>query len=163
MRRILGRSGIEISAMGLGCWAIGGEQYRDGQAVGWGKVDDTESIRAIQYAIEHGITFFDTADVYGGGHSERILGQTISSKRDSLVIATKFGYTFKEGTQEALGQQADPGYIKTCCEKSLQRLQTDYIDLYQFHLGDCEPEVAVQVRDALEELFGSGYAGVRID
>lgn len=156
MKRTLGRSGIEVSAMGLGCWAIGGEQYRDGKAVGWGKVDDAESIRAIQCGIELGVTFFDTADVYGSGHSEKVLGQAIKGKRDRLVIASKFGFTFNEGTTEALGQQADPDYISSCCENSLKRLQTDHIDLYQFHLGGYAIEKAAQVRDVLEKLIDAG-------
>ncbi len=102
-RRKLGRSDIEVSAMGLGCWAIGGPFLLDGKADGWGEVDDNESIRAIHRAIDLGITFFDTADVYGTGHSERILGQALEGYRDKVVIATKFGYTYDEERREITG------------------------------------------------------------
>lgn len=156
MKRFLGRSGIEISAMGLGCWAIGGEQYRNEQPVGWGKVDDAESIRAINKGIEMGITFIDTADIYGSGHSEKVVAKAIKGKRDDLVIASKFGYTFIEGTNQALDGQADPDYICSSCENSLKRLGTDRIDLYQFHLGRYEIEKAAEVRDTLEELIKTG-------
>jgi hypothetical protein len=80
MKRTLGRSRIAVSALGLGCWAIGGPFLLDGKPDGWGAVDDAESIRAIQRAIDLGVTFFDTADVYGTGHSECILGQAIKGR-----------------------------------------------------------------------------------
>ena len=76
-KKILGKSGIEVSAMGLGCWAIGGHFELFGKADGWGAVDDNESIQAIRKAIDLGITFFDTADVYGAGHSEEVLGKAL--------------------------------------------------------------------------------------
>ncbi len=88
MKRTLGRSGIEVSALGLGCWAIGGPWTFDGRQAGWGHVDDGESIRSIQRALDLGITFFDTADVYGCGHSERILGRALAGRRQEAVIAT---------------------------------------------------------------------------
>ena len=72
--RDLGQSGLTVGAIGLGCWAIGGPFWSDGQPLGWGDVDDEESVRAIRRALELGVTFFDTADVYGAGHSERVLG-----------------------------------------------------------------------------------------
>jgi aryl-alcohol dehydrogenase-like predicted oxidoreductase len=96
MKRTLGRSRVEVSALGLGCWAIGGPFLLDGMPDGWGAVDDAESIRAIQRAIDLGVTFFDTADVYGTGHSECILGEAIKGQRDNVIIATKFGYTYDE-------------------------------------------------------------------
>src|SRR3990172_10966498 len=94
--RELGRSGLEVSAMGLGCWAIGGPWTLSDRPVGWGKVDDNESVRAIQYALDSGINFFDTAANYGAGHSERILSQALAGRRDQAVIATKFGYVIDE-------------------------------------------------------------------
>jgi aryl-alcohol dehydrogenase-like predicted oxidoreductase len=140
--RTLGRSGIEVSPMGIGCWAIGGS--------GWGGgADDEESVRGIHKALEMGINFFDTADVYGSGHSERILGQALAGRRDQVVIATKFGYT------EA-GPNAEPDYIRSACEASLKRLNTDYIDLYQFHVNDFGPAGAEVVRDTLEGLVSDG-------
>lgn len=77
LRTALGRSGSDVGALGLGCWAIGGATWAEGLACGWGKVDDGESIRAIQRGLELGIAFFDTADVYGAGHSERVLGRRL--------------------------------------------------------------------------------------
>jgi aryl-alcohol dehydrogenase-like predicted oxidoreductase len=141
-KRVLGRSGIEVSPMGMGCWAIGGR--------GWGGgADDDESIRGIHKALEMGITFFDTADAYGSGHSERILAKALVGRREQVVIATKFGHG--EG-----GPSAEPDFIRSACEASLKRLNTDYIDLYQFHLNDYGPGGAEQVRETLEELVASG-------
>src|SRR5690242_4821933 len=94
--RTLGRSDIQVSALGLGCWAIGGPMWRGDQPVGWGDVDDNQSREAIERALELGVTFFDTSDAYGCGHSERILGQVLSSRRKKVVIATKFGNVFEE-------------------------------------------------------------------
>ena len=88
-KRILGRSNIKISPMGLGCWAIGGPFWSGETPLGWGKVDDDESNRAIHTALEMGITFFDTADVYGAGHSEKVLAKALGKKRKDVVIATQ--------------------------------------------------------------------------
>ena len=96
MTRILGRTGLEVSAMGLGCWAIGGTAYRDGRPTGYGSVTDGQSIHAIHAALDLGITFFDTSDVYGAGHSEIVLGRALAGRREQVVIATKFGNTFDE-------------------------------------------------------------------
>lgn len=100
--RKLGKSGIEVSALGMGCWAIGGPMTQAGQPEGWGKIDDQQSIRAIHCALDLGITYFDTADAYGCGHSERILGQALKGKRKQAVVATKFGETFNEEKKSCL-------------------------------------------------------------
>ncbi len=154
--RTLGRSEIEVSAMGLGCWAIGGPFWRGDTPVGWGEVDDEESIRAIHRALDLGVTFFDTADVYGAGHSERVLARALKGARESVVIATKFGNVFDEETKQITGSDASPAYIKRACEASLRRLETDYIDLYQFHLNGYDAEQGAEVRDTLEELVAEG-------
>jgi aryl-alcohol dehydrogenase-like predicted oxidoreductase len=154
--RRLGRSGIQVSAMGLGCWAIGGPFWAGDDAVGWGEVDDSESIRAIHRALHLGVNFFDTADVYGTGHSERVLGRALAGHRNQVVIATKFGNIFDETTRQITGSDASPEYIRQACEASLQRLNTNYIDLYQFHLNDYDPNQAGAVRDVLEELVTEG-------
>src|SRR5262245_33517348 len=112
LRRALGRSGIEVSALGMGCWAIGGPFLLDGKPDGWGAINDCESIRASQRAIELGITFFDTADVYGTGHSETVLGQAIAGRRNELIIATKFGYTYDAAGGAITGTKTTPGYIR---------------------------------------------------
>src|SRR3712207_8735184 len=113
--RILGRSGIRVSALGLGCWAIGGPFGRNGASSGWGEVDDAESIAAIRRGVELGVTFFDTADVYGTGHSEDVLGRALDGAHADVVIATKFGNTFDEGTGVMTGVDVSPGYVRRAC------------------------------------------------
>ncbi|MBO0779623.1 MAG: aldo/keto reductase [Ktedonobacteraceae bacterium] len=156
MTRTLGRSGIAVSALGMGCWAIGGPFLMDGLPDGWGEIDDAESIRAIQRAIELGVTFFDTADAYGTGHSERILGQAIKGQRDKVIVATKFGYTYDEVQRALTGKNTTPQYIRQACEASLHRLQTDYIDLYQLHVGDVPPEQTGDIWATLDQLKQEG-------
>jgi len=150
--RPLGLSGIEVSALGMGCWAIGGPFARDGRPVGWGDVDDAESVRAIHKALELGITFFDTADVYGCGHSERILGQALKEANSEVTVATKFGNVFDEDTKNITGSDGSPAYVRQACEASLRRLDMDYIDLLQFHVGNYDLDQAEATRDALEAL-----------
>src|SRR4051812_50008182 len=100
LQRDLGpRTGIQVSALGLGCGAIGGPFTVNGRPAGWGEVDDDESIRAIRRALELGVRLFDTADVYGCGHSERVLGRAIAERRDDVVIVTKVGNRFDEQTR----------------------------------------------------------------
>lgn len=154
-KRPLGRSGIEVSAIGLGCWAIGGPAYRDGRAIGWGEVDDEESVAAIHAGIEAGVDFFDTANVYGAGHSERVLGRALQG-RDDIVVATKFGNLFDEASRTATGRDASAESVRTQCEASLRRLGRDVIDLYQFHIGDYDPVAAEDVVAVLEELVEEG-------
>ena len=156
MKRVLGRSQIEVSAMGLGCWAIGGPFLLDGKADGWGTIDDTESIRAIHHAVDLGVTFFDTADVYGTGHSESILGQALKARRHSVIIATKCGYSYDSAQRSITGTNVTPQYIRRACEASLQRLQTDYIDLYQLHVGDTSWQEAEGVWETFEQLKQQG-------
>jgi len=161
MRRRLGRSDIEVSALGMGCWAIGGPwsilREEGPSPAGWGAVDDAESVRAIRAALDAGITLFDTAANYGCGHSERILGKALGDRRKDVVIATKFGHRIDERTKIVRG---DDDAIVTClqedCEDSLRRLGTDYIDVYQLHAGNLDPDKAAPVRELLEELVGEG-------
>jgi aryl-alcohol dehydrogenase-like predicted oxidoreductase len=156
MTRQLGRSGIEVSAIGMGCWAIGGPAFRDDTPVGWGEVDDKESARAIRAAVDAGITLFDTADVYGAGHSERIVGESLSGVRDKVVLATKFSNVFNEETRQLTGSDASPEYIRRACDASLARLKTDYIDLYQFHNGGYPIDQTDDVLETLEQLVDAG-------
>src|SRR5689334_5978391 len=132
--RTLGRSGISVSALGFGCWAIGGPYTQHGNPTGWGVVDDSESIAAIHRALDLGVTFFDTADVYGCGHSERVVGKALQG-RDDVVIATKFGYAYDETAKTATESDPTPDYIRKACDASLRRLGRETVDLYQFHLG----------------------------
>jgi aryl-alcohol dehydrogenase-like predicted oxidoreductase len=154
--RKLGRSGIEVSALGMGCWAIGGPFWEKGTPHGWGEVDDEESIRALHRALDLGVNFFDTANVYGAGHSERVLARAFAGMRDQVVIATKFNALFDEATHEVTGSSAVPADIRQACEDSLRRLGTDYIDLYQFHDNSYPADQAEPVRETLEELVRAG-------
>ncbi len=155
-KRTLGRSGIVVSALGMGCWAIGGPFWSGETPNGWGEVDDDESIRALHAALDAGVTFYDTANVYGAGHSERVLGQAFSGRREQVVIATKFNAIFDEATRQVTGNSAEPEHIRQSCEDSLRRLGTDYIDLYQFHDNGYPADQAVPVRDTLEALVAEG-------
>ena len=160
--RKLGRSGIEVSAVGLGCWAIGGPLwYQSGEnriALSYGQVNDNDSIRAIHRALDLGLNFFDTADAYGAGHSERILGQALKGHREEVIIATKFGGIFDETTKTWLGDPdlIQPGTIRTACEASLKRLNTDYIDLYLFHCKEYDANLAADILPVMETLVDDG-------
>ncbi|MFH1524860.1 MAG: aldo/keto reductase [Chloroflexota bacterium] len=154
--RTIGRSGIEVSPMGLGCWAIGGPFWSGETPLGWGEVDDEESIRAIHAGIDLGITLFDTANVYGAGHSERVLARALDGIRSRVIIATKFNGVFDESTRQITGSDTTPAGIRAACEASLHRLNTDYIDLYQFHDNGYPAEKAAPVRETLEELVREG-------
>ncbi|MFF7758948.1 aldo/keto reductase [Streptomyces griseorubiginosus] len=155
--RTLGRSGIEVSSLGFGCWAIGGEwQSSEGQPLGWGKVDDEESVRAVRRALDLGVTFFDTADVYGTGHSERVLGRALGKRRDDVVLATKWGNVFDEESRTLLGTDDTPAHARRALTASLNRLGTDRIDLYQLHISDADPGRAAELRDTCEEFVREG-------
>ncbi|POX50051.1 aldo/keto reductase [Streptomyces sp. Ru72] len=155
--RTLGRSGIRVSALGFGCWAIGGEWASlDGQPLGWGKVDDEESVRAVRRALDLGVTFFDTADAYGTGHSERVLARALGKRRADVVVATKWGNLIDEERRLLTGSDDSPAYARRALTASLRRLDTDYIDLYQLHLSDADPERAAELREACEEFVREG-------
>jgi aryl-alcohol dehydrogenase-like predicted oxidoreductase len=159
----LGRSNLEVSALGLGGWAIGGPFWRSNgesrERMGWGEVDDEESVRAIYRALELGVTFFDTANNYGCGHSERVLGRALAGRWREVVIATKFASVFDEESRTFYDNREMPmtlEAIREACIASLNRLGTDCIDLYQFHDGGYDPARAGEVRDILEELVTQG-------
>ena len=156
MRRTLGRSGITTSALGMGCWAIGGPYHGGENQYGWGATDDTESIRALHKAYDLGIDLYDTASSYGAGHSETLLGRAFAGRRDQVVIATKWGFTFDEATRESIGADSSPAYVRDCLHGSLRRLGTDYVDLYQLHLGDLPIPQALDLIGTLEELVAHG-------
>ena len=156
-QRTLGRSGLPVSAMGLGCWAIGGPWFWLDGPGGWGDIDDNESIRAVHAALDLGINFFDTAANYGTGHSERILGRALEGKRDKAVIATKFGFVVDEDAKRVTLRTDDHLlHVRNECEDSLRRLNTDVIDLYQLHVWDYPLEKVPAMVDLLESLVADG-------
>jgi aryl-alcohol dehydrogenase-like predicted oxidoreductase len=155
-RRTLGRGGVDVSALGIGCWAIGGPWTMAGAQAGWGEVDDAESVRALQAAMAGGVTFFDTAANYGAGHSEVVLGRAVAGRRADVVLATKFGYAVDEASVSVGGAALTPAEVRASCTASLRRLGTDWIDLFQLHVGDLDPVASDDVRATLEDLVAQG-------
>src|SRR6266700_1422059 len=144
--RSLGRSGLTVSALGLGCMSMS-EFYGPG--------DDAESTATIHRAIELGVTFFDTADVYGPFKNEELVGRAITGKREKLIIATKFGIVRDPADPKARGVNGKPEYIRKSCESSLRSLGTDYIDLYYQHRVDPNTPIEETV-GGLAELVKEG-------
>src|SRR5438132_633002 len=124
--REFGNTGIKVSEIGFGAWAIGGNEHGNS----YGPTDDKDSLEAIHRAIDLGCNFFDSADVYGFGHSEDVLGKGLKNYRDRVVIASKVGGDFYSGAGR---QNFSADYIKFALDRSLERLKTDYIDIYQLH------------------------------
>jgi aryl-alcohol dehydrogenase-like predicted oxidoreductase len=160
--RTLGRSGIKVSPMGMGCWAIGGTWTLNGIPAGWSGVDDAESLRALRRAYDLGVNFFDTAATYGAGHSERLLGEAFKDCRDKVVISTKFGYIIDEANHEVRHYDEKEetsnvaGRLMKDVEDSLRRLDTDYIDVYHLHVWGLEIDRALEAQDVLERLVAQG-------
>lgn len=143
--RILGKSGIAVTEIGMGLWAAGGDE--------WGATDDQQILDAIDFALDAGVTFFDTADVYGNGHSEELLGQALQGRRDRFVVATKIGWCDFDGDA---GKTAYDSVEKLIAgvESNLLRLQTDYVDLIQSHIN---------FRDPTMEVFLEGFQRLQRD
>ncbi len=149
--RQLGSSDLEVSVVGLGTWGIGGEFF--------GEVDDKESVRAIQAAVESGTNLIDTAPAYGSGHAEEVVGEAIMGRREKVVLATKVG-TYKEDGHFV--RSLKPEAIRAQLERSLERLQVDVIDLYQIHWPDPDTPLE-QSLETLDRLKAEGkfrYLGV---
>lgn len=139
--RRLGKTGWQISTISMGCWGIGGQ---------WGPVEEAEAIRTIHAALDLGVNLFDTADAYGSGVSEELVGKALRGRRDGVYIATKVG---NFGRRQGVALSYDsPLHIELCCDASLGRMKIDAIDLYQCHLGDlAEPSVFLEAFERLVE------------
>jgi aryl-alcohol dehydrogenase-like predicted oxidoreductase len=148
--RELGKTGIKVSEVGFGAWAIGGPTEASGVPIGWGKTSDDESLAAIRRARDLGVNFFDTADSYGFGRSESLLGIVLSRKRQDVVIATKVGNA-RSGTGE-LRKDFSKQHIFVAVDGSLRRLRTDYIDLYQLHNPTIQDLRHEEIQEAMERL-----------
>lgn len=143
--RPLGTSGLKVSAVSIGTWAIGGEN--------WGEVNDQDSVAAIREALDVGMTFIDTADIYGKGHSEEIVGRAIEGRRQEALIATKVANRWNEKGE--VWPDCSYDYIMQAVQASLKRLKTDYIDVYIIHRPDPGTPIAETMR-ALEKLLQDG-------
>lgn len=133
-KRVLGKSGIPISEVGMGLWAAGGDS--------WGPTDDQAVLDAVDAALDAGVNFFDTADVYGAGHSEELLGRAMAGRRDQFVVATKIGWrNFDE--ERGQTQYTTVDKLIEGVESNLRRLNTDYVDLLQSHIGYREPTMEI--------------------
>ncbi len=146
----------DLGKLGFGTWAMGGPFTYAGQPVGWGPTDDEESLKALRRGFDLGVRLVDTADVYGCGHSETLVGQAFADVRDEVVIATKWGDEFDPATRELTGYNGTVPYLRRAVEGSLRRLGTDRIDLYQLHLGDLALDEAALLRDECEALVAEG-------
>ena len=141
--RELGRQGLTVSALGLGCM---------GMSQSYGPGDEKESIATIQRAIDLGVFFLDTANVYGEGENERLVGRALAGRRDQVVLASKFGIVRDDGSRAVNGR---PEYVRACCDASLARLGVDFIDLYYQHRVD--PDVPIEETvGAMSELVQAG-------
>jgi aryl-alcohol dehydrogenase-like predicted oxidoreductase len=130
-KRKLGRTAIEVLPLGLGCMSMSGS---------YGNANDDESISVIHHALDRGITHLDSADMYGWGHNEQLLGRALKGRRDQAIVATKFGQT--KGADGKQGVDGRPEYVMQACEASLKRLGIDVIDLYYQHRVD--PNVPIE-------------------
>lgn len=152
--RTLGRTGWEVSAIGFGAWAIGGSA--------WGGADDRESLRALHTAIDHGINFIDTADVYGDGRSERLVGQVRRERSEPLIVATKAGKRLDPETAEGYNRANLTAFV----ERSLRNLEMDALDLLQLHCPPSEVYEMPEVFGVLDDLVNDGkirYYGVSVE
>ncbi len=160
--RKFGNTDLFVSEIGFGAWAIGGGAMIGNTAIGWGDADDTVSVKAIHAGLEAGINFFDTADIYGLGHSENLLGKQIGERKD-IIIASKVG-NVSRNTQFTFDYSKD--YILKACEASLKRLRRDVIDFYQLHTARMQHLQNGECIEAMQQLQLQGkirYWGISLN
>ncbi len=160
--RQFGNTGLSVSEIGFGTWAIGGVAFVGNLAIGWGPSDDTVSIAAIHTAMDAGINFFDTADFYGLGHSETLLGNTIGNRKD-ILIASKVGQ--KVGDDGKVAHDYTKAYMIKACEESLRRLKRDQIDFHHLHVARMHHLENGECIEAMQQLQQEGkirYWGISL-
>ncbi len=150
--RKFGKTDLRVSEIGFGAWAIGGAATVGNVPIGWGATDDKESERALLAALEMGINFFDTADFYGLGHSEELIGRVLASRKE-VIIATKVGHRIIE---DKIAFDYSAKHIQSACEESLRRLGRETIDYYQLHSARLEHLHKGECIQAMEELKRKG-------
>ncbi|MBI1852081.1 MAG: aldo/keto reductase [Planctomycetes bacterium] len=153
-QRAFGGTGVSVGEIGFGAWAIGGPAEIGGRQVGWGEVSDEDSLRAIRRAFRLGVTFFDTADVYGLGHSEELLGAELHRERDGVFFATKGGNVRRPDGSHA--KDFSLAHLESALDGSLRRLRTDHVDLYQLHNPTPEDIERGEIFGVLDRLKTSG-------
>lgn len=161
--RQFGKTDLLVSEVGFGAWAIGGPAMAGTTPIGWGPVNDQVSIKALEKAADLGINFYDSADIYGFGHSEDLLGQAFGN-RDDLLIATKVGQ--KTGSDGKIIWDHTKSYIQAACEASLRRLKRETIDFYQFHVAKVAQLEQGECVEAMEQLQQQGkirYWGISLN
>lgn len=139
-KREIGHTGVRVSIVSIGAWQMGGPDTPEGIGHGWGDVDDDRSIRIIHRAEELGVNLIDTADIYGNGHSEEVIGRALQGRRNRWFVATKGGL-MKDPHKRGQYFDGSAKHIREACKASLRRLKTDYIDFYQLHGMPGEEEV----------------------
>ena len=162
--RTLGRTGLRVSEVGFGAWAIGGPATLGETQIGWGTVDNATSVKALETAFDLGINFFDTADVYGAGHSEELIGRTFGRRRDRIIISSKVGN--RVTPDNTWVKDFSCGWIRQTIEGSLKRLRTDYIDVYHLHSPGADFVYTQEIVDTLEGLKKEGkirWYGISLD
>ena len=150
--RELGNSGVEVSQVGFGAWVVGTDW--------WGDRDEDDTIEMVEYALDAGITYFDTGDVYGHGRSEELLGEVLAERGDEMTLATKVGYDFYDNPQAGHGElpkEMTADYLRDAVEQSLDRLGVDHVDYLQLHNPNVD-ELTADVVELLDELREEGTA-----
>jgi len=153
--RVLGKTELDVSVVGFGAWAIGGGYVIAGESIGYGATDDLESIAAIETALDGGVTLFDTADAYGMGHSECLIGQVLQGRGSNALVATKVGNERRDPFP--LRQNFDSEYVETALHRSLRRLRRDAINLYQLHHPPFELLCQERLWDLMKRFRDEGH------